>query len=180
MGSQCGGCCVQHTASPRFLFVQCLSTESRLQPRVRQQAVTIISTGARRTGKIVCEAAGWRDTHTALKHGQTYKVRQEVVAVFRVLQLGACSIYHLFYIYRWESRKHKINRASSMEPPSVLVTPLSITLAQGGPMPQQSYPHYSNCRALARGGSLVNCSLPIILNLSYPANLILTTTPPLL
>ena len=47
-------------------------------------------------------------------------------------------MYHLFFIYRWESRGHRITGASSMEPPSVLVTPLSITLAQSGPMPQQS------------------------------------------
>ena len=55
---QCGGCCVQHTAGPRFLFVHYLSTESGLQPSLRQQAVTIISTGARQTGVIICEVAG--------------------------------------------------------------------------------------------------------------------------
>ena len=66
----CGGCCVQHAAGPRFPFVRCLSTESGLQPRVRQQAVTIVSTGARRTGMIVCEAAGRRDTRAAIKQGK--------------------------------------------------------------------------------------------------------------
>ena len=125
----CGGCYVQHTTGPRFPFIHCLSIESGLQPSIRQQAVTIVSTGARQTGKIVCEAAGRRDTHAALKHGQANKVRQEVVAIFRVLQLGAFSFYHLFFIYRWESRGHRIIGASSMETPSVLVTPLSITLA---------------------------------------------------
>ena len=47
-----------------------------------------------------------------------------------VLQQGAFSMYHLFFIYRWESRGHRTTQASSMEPPSVLVTPLGITLAQ--------------------------------------------------
>ena len=44
-----------------------------IQPRVRQQAVTFVSTVARRTGMIVREAAGRRDTCAALKARRTHK-----------------------------------------------------------------------------------------------------------
>ena len=44
-----------------------------IQPRVRQQAVTFVSTVARRTGMIVCKAAGRRDMCVALKARRTHK-----------------------------------------------------------------------------------------------------------
>ena len=44
-----------------------------IQPRVRQQAVTFVSTVARRTGMIVREGAGRRDTCAALKAQRTHK-----------------------------------------------------------------------------------------------------------
>ena len=69
----CGGCCVQHTASTRFPFIRCLLTEPGLQPRMRQQAVTVVSPSARQIGLIVRKAVGWRDTRAALKHRQTHK-----------------------------------------------------------------------------------------------------------
>ena len=53
----------------RFLFVDGIG----IQPRVRQQAVTFVSTVARRTGMIVREGAGRRDTCTALKAQRTHK-----------------------------------------------------------------------------------------------------------
>ena len=44
-----------------------------IQPRVRQQAVTFVSTVARRTGMIVRKAAGRRDTCATLKAQRTHK-----------------------------------------------------------------------------------------------------------
>ena len=89
----------------------------------------------------------------------------------------SCPVTYSFY--RCESCGHRITRASSMEPSSHPGHSLGHYTCPGRPMPQQSYPLYSNCRVLARIGSLVNCNLTHLLNLSYPANLTFTTTPPL-
>ena len=84
--------------------------------------------------------AKWRDRETRVQHSNTDKSTKSDRKLLQCSRTTTRSIliYHLFLIYRWESHGHKITGASAMEPRSVLVTPLSITLAQGGPMPQQS------------------------------------------
>ena len=81
-----------------------------------------------------------RDGETHVQHSNTDKCTKSDRKLLQCSRTATRSIliYHLFFIYRWESRGHRITGASAMEPPSVLVTSLSITLAQGGPMPQQS------------------------------------------
>ena len=149
-----------------------------IQPRVRQQAVTFVSTVARRTGMIVREAAGRRDTCAALKARRQFRSQTGSVTAFTCCNKEhSCPVTYSFY--RCESCGHRITRASSMEPSSHPGHSLGHYTCPGRPMPQQSYPLYSNCRVLARIGSLVNCNLTHLLNLSYPANLTFTTTPPL-
>ena len=149
-----------------------------IQPRVRQQAVTFVSTVARRTGMIVREAAGRRDTCAALKARRQFTSQTGSVTAFTCCNKEhSCPVTYSFY--RCESCGHRITRASSMEPSSHPGHSLGHYTCPGRPMPQQSYPLYSNCRVLARIGSLVNCNLTHFLNLSYPANLTFTTTPPL-
>ena len=87
-----------------------------------------LTVGARRAGRSL-RSGGTRDTLRPDSNSQTDE-QQEVVTVYNILQQGVFTSNHLFLIYRWESRGHRITGASSMEPPSVLVTPLSITLAQ--------------------------------------------------
>ena len=50
-----------------------------IQPRVRQQAVTVVDAVTRRTGRSKSEAVGWRDTHAALKTRRQSQVRQKVL-----------------------------------------------------------------------------------------------------
>ena len=141
-----------------------------IQPRVRQQAVTFVSTVARRTGMIVREAAGRRDTCAALKARRQFTSQTGSVTTFTCCNKEhSCPVTYSFY--RCESCGHRITRASSMEPSSHPGHSLGHYTCPGRPMPQQSYPLYSNCRVLARIGSLVNCNLTHFLNLSYPANL---------
>ena len=92
------------------------------QPRVRQQTVyTILLWGTRRAGRSL-RSGGTRDTMRPDSNSQT-DGQQEVVTVYNVLQQGVFTSNHLFLIYRWESRGRRITGASTMEPPSVLVTP---------------------------------------------------------
>ena len=94
----CGDCCVQHTAGPKFLFVRCLSTEPGLQPRMRQQAVTVVSTGARQTGMIVRKAVGQRDTRPALKHRQTHKSDRKSLQCPRTATRSIPNVSPVLYI----------------------------------------------------------------------------------
>ena len=55
-----------------------------IQPRVRQQAVTFVSTVAPRTGMIVREAAGQRDTCAALKARRTHKSERKMLQNSRI------------------------------------------------------------------------------------------------
>ena len=87
-----------------------------------------LTVGARRVGRSL-RSGGTRDTLRPDSNSQTDE-QQEVVTVYNILQQGVFASNHLFFIYKWESRRHRIIGASAMEPPSVLVTPLSITLAQ--------------------------------------------------
>ena len=80
-----------------------------------------------------CEAAE-RTIHIQHVKGarsQTHNLQTgNNVIVYNVLQQGPFTSKHLFFIYRWESRGHRITGASTMEPSSVLVTPLGVTRAQ--------------------------------------------------
>ena len=80
-----------------------------------------------------CEAAQ-RTIHVQHVKGARSQTRNSQTGI--TLQ---CTVYcnkehftskHLFLIYRWESRGHRITGASTMEPSSVLVTPLGVTRAQ--------------------------------------------------
>ena len=70
-----------------------------IQPRVRQQAVTFVSAVCSTNRRIVCEAAGRRDTRAALKidrltsrTGSRYSIH--------VLQQGASMSMHSCLIYK--------------------------------------------------------------------------------
>ena len=75
----CRGCFGQHAAGPKFPFVFCLSTESEIQPRVRQQAVTFVNTCARRTGRSYAKRRDGETLTQLSRHGDNSPVRQEVL-----------------------------------------------------------------------------------------------------
>ena len=75
-----------------------------IQPRVRQQAVTVVDAVTRRTERSKGEAAGRRDTHAALKIRRQSQVRQEVLqrsrAATRSINVSALVSYIQVLILR--------------------------------------------------------------------------------
>ena len=75
-----------------------------IQPRVRQQAVTVVDAVTRRTERSKGEAAGRRDTHAALKMRRQSQVRQEVLqhsrAATRSIKVNALVSYIQVLILR--------------------------------------------------------------------------------
>ena len=123
-----------HGTIPRpSAFAVRLSRGLVVQLRVRQQAANNRSLGSvRRTGRSL-RSGGAYDSRAARQGNQESDTQfsdRNNVTVYHVLQQGAFTSKHLFLIYRWESRGHRITGASTMEPSSVLVTPLGVTRAQ--------------------------------------------------
>ena len=75
-----------------------------IQPRVRQQAVTVVDAVTRQTERSKGEAAGQRDTHAALKMRRQSPVRQEVLqhsrAATRSIRVNALVSYIQVLILR--------------------------------------------------------------------------------
>ena len=117
---------------------------------------------------IVSKAAGWRDTRVALKAPRNSQSQTGSVTEFLYCNKEhSCPITYSFY--RCGSCGHRITRASSTEPSSHSGHSLGHYTCPGRPMPQQSYPLYSNCRILARIGSLVNCNLTHYIQSKLPS-----------
>ena len=75
-----------------------------IQPRVRQQAVTVVDAVTRQTEQSKGKAAGRRDTHAALKMRRQSQVRQEVLqysrAATRSIKVNALVSYIQVLILR--------------------------------------------------------------------------------
>ena len=103
-----------------------------IQPRVRQQAVTVVDTVTRRTGRSKSEAAGRRGTHAALKTRGQSRVRQEVLQRSRAATRSIHVQSPILFI-GVNLADTELLELPQRNPLVILVTPLGITLAQGGP-----------------------------------------------
>ena len=99
---------------------------------MRQQAVTVVDAVTRRTGRSKSKTAGRRDTHAALKTRRESQVRQEVLQHSRAATRSIHVQSPILFI-GVNLADTELLELPQWNPLVILVTPLGITLAQGGP-----------------------------------------------
>ena len=124
--------------------------------------------------KIVREAAGQRDTHAALKHEETHKVRQEVVTMFTYCNKEHSHLSPIFYIQVGISRTqdHWSFHNGTPQRPHHSVEDYTCS----GRTDAAAKLSHTNLTAESSPERLIGKlqSNPIIHNLNYPANLFVT------
>ena len=112
----------------RFLFVDGIE----IQPRVRQQAVTFVNTCARRTGRSYAKRRDGETLTQLSRHGDNSPVRQEVLQRSRAATRSIHVQSPILFI-GVNLADTELLELPQWNPLVILVTPLGITLAQGGP-----------------------------------------------